>query len=86
MDSDTPRGDLRTIFPKKPRLKLPKAEYQRLHAKVLQRDGWRCQVCGTAANLHVHHLKSRGRLGDDTAENLITLCSACHDTYHHGRH
>lgn len=64
------------------RLKLASTEYQELRDQVLKRDGWRCQLCGTLQNLHVHHLKSRARLGDDAIQNLITLCAKCHDTVH----
>ena len=31
-----------------PRLKLPLAEYQALRNRVLERDRWRCQLCGTS--------------------------------------
>ena len=65
-----------------PRLKLPSAEYQELRTQVLKRDGWRCQLCGKSKDLHVHHLKSRGSLGDDSMRNLITLCAKCHDVIH----
>lgn len=65
-----------------PRLKLPRIEYQALRNKVLERDDWRCQWCGAGNDLHVHHLKSRGKLGDDTMENLITLCAKCHEACH----
>ena len=30
------------------------------------------------ANLEVHHKEFRSHSGEDTAENLITLCSTCH--------
>ena len=65
-----------------PRLKLPSADYQVLRDQVLKRDGWRCQLCGTSNNLEVHHIRSRSRLGDDTLQNLITLCAKCHATIH----
>ena len=64
------------------RLRLPSAEYQDLRDQVLKRDGWRCQLCGTSKELHIHHPKSRGRLGDDAMHNLITLCAKCHDAVH----
>jgi 5-methylcytosine-specific restriction endonuclease McrA len=67
-----------------PRLKLPSADYQLLRNQVLERDGWRCQLCGTSNRLEVHHIKSRGSLGDDTPQNLITLCAECHGTFHRG--
>jgi hypothetical protein len=65
-----------------PRLKLCLAEYQDLRMQVLRRDGWRCQRCGTSKDLHVLHMKSRSRLGDDAMRNLITLCATCHKSLH----
>jgi hypothetical protein len=46
--------------------------------RVLNRDGWKCQSCGTSANLQVHHLVRRSHLGPDALENLMTLCAGCH--------
>lgn len=57
---------------KMPRLKLPAVEYQALRNQVLKRDGWRCQLFGKPNNLHVHHINSRGKLGDDAMNNFIT--------------
>ena len=67
-----------------PRLRLNPNSYRKLHTEVLQRDGWRCQYCGSSSRLQVHHIRSRGRLGDDTDENLITLCADCHSDIHRG--
>jgi len=63
------------------RLKLPSADYQVLRNQVLQRDGWRFQLCGTAHSLEVYNIKSRS-LGDDTPQNLITFCTKCHANFH----
>ena len=70
---------------KSPRLKLDPEAYRQLSREVLARDGWRCQDCGTAQNLQIHHIRSRGRLGDDVEENLITLCAGCHKARHRHR-
>ena len=51
---------------------------------VLNRDGWRCQRCGSAGPLHVHHLLPRSRGGPDETENLLTLCFRCHSEIHGG--
>ena len=56
--------------------------YRELTRQVLSRDGWRCQDCGVARDLQVHHIRSRGRLGDDVEENLITLCAVRHRARH----
>ncbi|MHB8616307.1 MAG: HNH endonuclease [Candidatus Acidiferrales bacterium] len=71
-----------TLRQQRPRLRLDRQAYDELRKQVLKRDDWRCQNCGSSENLHVHHLQSRGRLGDDTLENLITLCVCCHRDVH----
>ena len=70
---------------KRPRLKLDPKEYAIVRTRVLERDGWRCQECGAMEGLEVHHMKPRGRLGDDVIDNLITLCVGCHGKCHGGR-
>jgi 5-methylcytosine-specific restriction enzyme A len=50
-----------------------------------QRDGNRCRRCGDTHRLQVHHIVS---LDDGGAKydlnNLITLCSSCHNARHRG--
>jgi 5-methylcytosine-specific restriction endonuclease McrA len=53
-----------------------------LRRAVLERDGWRCQQCGSLRNLDVHHMRRRSALGDDAETNLITLCRDCHQILH----
>jgi len=52
---------------RRPRLRLDPESYAALRQRVLQRDGWRCQRCGSLQNLEVHHVRSRSKLGDDVA-------------------
>ena len=70
------------IRPKQPRLRMDPELYEQLCREVLQRDGWRCQSCGSLKNLQVHHKEFRSQSGDDSEQNLITLCSDCHFTLH----
>jgi len=35
---------------------------------------WKFQNCGRGNQLQVYHLRFRSALGDDSLENLITLC------------
>jgi hypothetical protein len=42
---------------KSARIRLEAASYRKLHRQVLERDGWRCQFCGSMQHLQVHHLK-----------------------------
>jgi len=67
---------------KSPRLRLDANSYHELHRQVLERDGWRCQTCGSMQTLHVHHLKFRSQAGGDEEQNLITLCEECHTRIH----
>jgi 5-methylcytosine-specific restriction endonuclease McrA len=73
---------MRTIPPKRPRLKLHPEVYRELQRQVLERDRWRCQACGTMNKLQVHHLDFRSRCGNDDESNLITLCVDCHRRTH----
>ena len=53
---------------------------------VLFRDGHKCQCCKGKSKdnkLHVHHIESR-KAGGNAPNNLITLCSECHEKYHRG--
>ncbi len=69
-------------LPKRPRIQLDREAYNELCRQVLQRDGWRCQNCGSPDNLQVHHKQFRSQSGDDSEANLITLCASCHSVVH----
>ena len=71
-----------SIGPRPGRFRLDPVEYQRMRQFVPRRDAWRCQSCGARSNLEVHHKQFRSHSGDDTGENLITLCTACHNETH----
>jgi 5-methylcytosine-specific restriction endonuclease McrA len=70
------------LLPKRRRLRLKPETYCQLWKRILERDGWRCQQCGSLINLQVHHSHPRGTQGDDAEENLITLCANCHSAHH----
>ena len=73
---------MKKVPAKNPRLRLDSTSYRALHRQVLERDGWRCQVCGSMQHLQVHHLKFRSQSGGDEGQNLITLCADCHEQIH----
>ena len=62
--------------------RLDKIAYKELRLEVLRRDSWRCQFCGSMNNLEVHQQTYRSHLGQDTSDNLVTLCANCHNTLH----
>ena len=45
-------------------------------------DNWRCQSCGRAGRLEVHHVKAMRDGGGHELENLRTLCRGCHIAIH----
>lgn len=55
----------------------------RLRFKVMQRDNFKCCMCGASPAidptvvLHIDHIKPWSKGGETTIENLQTLCSKC---------
>jgi len=64
------------------RIKLGIQAYRRIMKRVLERDDWRCQKCGSLENLQIHHQIKRSQLGNDALANLVTLCARCHMAEH----
>lgn len=62
--------------------RLPPDKYKHLLRTVFDRDGWKCRRCRLRERLHGHHIVFRSKGGEDTTENLITLCNDCHDGVH----
>jgi 5-methylcytosine-specific restriction endonuclease McrA len=63
-------------------VKLKPKDYKVLKRKVFLRDGWACRFCEDRNNLHAHHVVYRSQLGEDTMENMITLCYKHHKLAH----
>lgn len=57
-------------------------EFNRIRGSILERDGHTCQKCGRREHLHVHHVQPLGEGGDNSSNNLITLCRDCHKEEH----
>ncbi|MDY6847298.1 MAG: DEAD/DEAH box helicase [Chloroflexota bacterium] len=62
------------------------SEWGKIRQHVLNRDGYRCQVCGALGvdrPLHVHHIQPfrsfTNREVANQLQNLITLCPSCHN-------
>lgn len=56
---------------------------------IMRRDKYRCKVCGTRKGLSIHHKggvvesKWLSKQGHKlTPENLVTICTPCHDRVH----
>jgi len=55
--------------------------------KVLERDGYKCTVCGATKSLAIHHIDQNGWFKpreekNNDIDNLITLCFKCHAKLH----
>src|ERR1035437_2137300 len=61
-------------------------DMREIRERVYNRDHCHCVLCLlplTLNTMHLdHHPVSRGRLGDDSMENLRTLCAPCHSERH----
>ncbi|MGV8125524.1 MAG: hypothetical protein AB2L14_37755 [Candidatus Xenobiia bacterium LiM19] len=58
-----------------------KAHHKAAHNnKVLERDGYKCQVpgCSNRRNIHAHHLEFRSHGGCNATSNLLSLCASHH--------
>ncbi len=63
-----------------------------IRAEVLERDNFKCTSCGWDRKmrrpedprqfLELHHLVAHAKGGENSAENLTTLCNVCHDRIH----
>jgi hypothetical protein len=62
---------------------LATPEWGARRLEALMRDSWRCRVCSSIHQLHVHH-RFYARRGEEHADDLTTLCGACHRLFHEG--
>jgi len=62
-----------------------------IRRRVLVRDNYTCTSCGWSheqlnasdpRHLEIHHIKHHVKGGANTEENLLTLCTICHDDIH----
>jgi hypothetical protein len=67
--------------------KIPDA----VRSQAMLRDQYTCRRCGWThalwnrsdpRHLELHHIRPHQEGGENTAENLITLCTVCHDEWH----
>jgi 5-methylcytosine-specific restriction protein A len=56
--------------------------WAKIRQAVLIRDAWQCQDCGRVCadkrEAHVDHVTPKAQGGQDTLDNLRTLCIRCH--------
>jgi hypothetical protein len=60
------------------KLRCNRAEWKRLRDKILERDNYECQICGSKESIQVHHKLPVRCGGTDNDNNLISLCVSHH--------
>ena len=59
--------------------RLNATRWARVRRAVLERDGWRCRVCGRAGRLECDHVTPLDKGGDAwDPDNLQAICRRCH--------
>lgn len=69
------------VFPVDYHKYLKSARWKAKAKAARKRAGYRCQLCNSQAPLEVHH-RTYERLGYERADDLIALCSSCHQSFH----
>ena len=65
--------------------RMPLDLWRQMRQYVYERDGGRCQYCGSPTELfkcHIHHVLELGEGGTNHPSNLKTLCPDCHKQRH----
>lgn len=59
-------------------------KYMKFRKQVLERDGYKCVICGKKHGLDVHHIKTYAKHPElrTITENGVTLCKECHRKEH----
>ena len=57
---------------------------KKVRTTVYERDNYHCRSCNRTQGLHPHHIKYVSAGGEDTLENLVTVCWVCHRAIHDG--
>lgn len=58
----------------KKRITVTKETYD----KVIERDDYKCRLCGATQNLQLHHIYGRGKKLTNDINSCIMLCRHCH--------
>jgi hypothetical protein len=51
--------------------------------KVMERDGYKCRICGRIYKLIIHHIDGhdeKDKFKNNSLDNLIVLCNSCHSS------
>lgn len=60
---------------------LQSPEWAEVRDRVMQRDGYKCRICGCGEHLQAHHIRYQDDDGEQAWLNdgyIVTLCRPCH--------
>lgn len=60
------------------------SEWKRIRKKILERDNYTCQYCGTQRKDHMQINHIDGNPKNHSEDNLEVICSSCHKITHSG--
>lgn len=55
--------------------------YRKKRNEKLKEVGYKCELCGSAKNLQVHHI-TYDNLGYEPLDDLLVVCRKCHEELH----
>lgn len=60
------------------------SRWLRVKKEAFERDGYKCQMCGSQKHLCGHHIQERAKHPELAYEvtNIVTLCKSCHAKQH----
>lgn len=78
---------LNLIMDGSPRKQGLQSKWLRVKRAAFERDGYKCQICGSQKDLCGHHVKEKALYPELAYEvsNIITLCKYCHAAQHPGK-
>lgn len=59
-----------------------------IYNQVIERDNYKCRLCGNTQNLQLHHIvyRSENKKLINEPNNCIMLCILCHKLVHSNKH
>lgn len=55
--------------------------WRQIRNRKMKESGYKCELCGSAKNLHVHHITYEN-IGHEPLDDLLVVCNKCHKKLH----
>jgi 5-methylcytosine-specific restriction endonuclease McrA len=78
----SPKSSIHTFCSDECRRAVRGNEYRKARAMAFYRDEYACTECGDEQRLECHHMTALYLGGDNSLDNLQTLCHDCHRQKH----